>query len=980
MADVLQYRSVLLAIAALVPGAVIWWSARTLRANPGDPMLPERLQAHQRRAGILFVAIFAGLATMSPRSLYWTATLEYLGACAAAYPLRRALFEETWGFGAYLSFMSRSVVAMFGFWALLSATPALIGVAGSYAVVLAGTLAIVLVLWNAHHPDILRLCLRTQPLADGPLLTRCRDLAARCQLTPPRFERIPLGGGVFANAFALPSRRTSSVLFTETLLDRLDENEIVAICAHELAHLEHYTPDRLRRLNLITLAMILGSLLATAAARLAGVGGSATMALWLCAVAGALALFARGKQQQETVCDARAVALIGDPDPLIRALTKLYVTGKIPRRVELHQEQSDTHPSLSRRIRSIRRAGGRTPDGLTAPVEFVAADGTVRITFDRGVLQWTGADAITRVEYGRLCELRIDARRPGRPRLIARGTQGSRWEMALAPADLARLQAVLDAVDGSLAEAVPEPQRSLSLARPTLAVAAFLAVMAGQFSVALTLALSVVRVARPLLVGSAIAALTATMLLLQNGQERALLSAALTVVLAATAIGLAWVHRHEVPARTWPLTAMLGAFATLATASLTLTGIDVVRLHQAARTTPSAVVLSAAFAGALVSSRKRLPRAAGIAIAAAALGVGIIGTPMALDRLSDDPLLVESPAVAWRTTGATALDEFAVPPATSSIRLSPDGRSIAALQASETEDDAQVFHVGRHDEALTPLTADELVFVDDGHVLVSATDRTGTTLREVRLNSTRDVVWTHRVDGMVAPRLTIAAQRWRLAGWDGDNGLMQADGVIGTTRMELNRWPLDRSGQQWVETFAASGRDALIAETRYDYGVLGPLTRVRWNVMTTLARPYSEELHFAKLEERGRTSLGHSRLGADCLPGVLAADVLVCMAFDGSRTRFVGIDLTGHVAGLGYLHGSFTSDRRITPGWLTGWSDSTAAAIDLSSGQAFRVIDRGRAVSQIAVAGDRLAAMTFGDNGPAVRIYALHPPALDARR
>ena len=87
-----------------------------------------------------------------------------------------------------------------------------------------------------------RFCLRTRPIAEGEFLSRCRALADACGVPQPRFERIDLGGGVIANALALPSLRTSSVLFTDTLLERFDRQELLAICAHELAHFEHYNP------------------------------------------------------------------------------------------------------------------------------------------------------------------------------------------------------------------------------------------------------------------------------------------------------------------------------------------------------------------------------------------------------------------------------------------------------------------------------------------------------------------------------------------------------------------------------------------------------------------------------------------------------------------------------------------------------------------------------------------------------------------
>src|SRR6185436_16501686 len=84
---------------------------------------------------------------------------------------------------------------------------------------------------------------------------------AQCGIPVPRFEYVEMRGGVLANALALPSLRRSAVLFTDTLLSRLTADETVAICAHELAHLEHYDRRRLRRLAVLSYGLI-----ATAAA------------------------------------------------------------------------------------------------------------------------------------------------------------------------------------------------------------------------------------------------------------------------------------------------------------------------------------------------------------------------------------------------------------------------------------------------------------------------------------------------------------------------------------------------------------------------------------------------------------------------------------------------------------------------------------------------------------------------------------------
>jgi hypothetical protein len=50
----------LLALIALLPGAISWWSGRRLARLADDPALPELFAAHGRRnGGMLFIAIVA---------------------------------------------------------------------------------------------------------------------------------------------------------------------------------------------------------------------------------------------------------------------------------------------------------------------------------------------------------------------------------------------------------------------------------------------------------------------------------------------------------------------------------------------------------------------------------------------------------------------------------------------------------------------------------------------------------------------------------------------------------------------------------------------------------------------------------------------------------------------------------------------------------------------------------------------------------
>ena len=964
----------LLALIALLPGVISWWSGRKLLALADDPILPERMIANRRRTGLSFLIAFAGLASLSPWSLFWTAPLVFLSAHVAAYPVRRAIFGETWGLGAYLSFFARMLLGLFGFWALLIGLPGLTRFAGRADWVAGIGLAAVLLFWNARYAEVVRYCLRARPMEEGDLLSRFRELADRCGLPRPRFEMIQISGGVVANALALPSLRTSSVLFTDTLIARLDREEAEAICAHELAHLEYYNTQRMRQINRVTIAVIVAGSLWTPAVRLAGLQASwFPVLLWLSILMGALMMRAKGKQHQESVCDARAVALTGGAEPLIGALTKLYTIARIPRRVELRYEQSGSHPSLARRIKDIRKAAGSAPADLASTAVFVGANGRTTVTFDPGRLHLTGADAVTHsIDYANLCELRIDVSRS--PRLVARGTQAGAWEVELNAGDAARVQVVLDLIDSRLGEPVKAPAVPQKHSRHIVGVLALMSFMFWQVAVALLALFACIRLVTPLLVAAGLAALTNAGLALRDGPEDfALMMAVPGAIIGIVLLVLAWMHRREPHGRIGGFVAAIATLALLATASVSLTGLDVVRLHQAVRVTPSAIVLLTALAGALACSQVRLTQLSGLAVAIMSITVSVVGSPAFLDRFGRDPFLVDGPAIEWLAVDDAVIEEFAVPIATSRIRLSPDGRRIAALAQSHVPQNTSTFHVGRAGEDLVPLAGDDLIFLDSEHVLVTDVDLAGTSLRKVSLNNGREAVWTQRVEGMLGATLTVdrRSQRWRLSGWDQHRGLFRAEGVIGSSPVDERRWPMDQSSDPAISGFTTVGSRALVVETRYDGGLFQKFMPPRWSGLLLLLQPYTQESHYWTLDAGGRTELGVSRLGTDCWAGLVATDALVCGVFDGTRTRFISLDAAGSIAAIGWLPGRFTSDRNTVPDWITGWSESTAAAIRLSTRQALRLPQAAHAIGHLAIAGDRLAAVTYSEHGPRVRTYAV---------
>ena len=970
----ISQQPALLALIAVLPGLFAWWAGRGLTRLADDPVLPERLAAYQRRNGVVLVLAAGTIAVLARGSFPWTLPLLLAATYVGGFSLRKTVFGETWSLAGYLSFFGRLTVGLFGFWILLAAAPALVARAGSYDWVAGAILGGLLLIWNLRYADVVRLCLRARPLDEGPFLVRCRMLADACSLPQPRFERIDLHGGVVANALALPSFGRSAVLFTDTLLDRLSADEAAAICAHELGHLEHYNPRRLRRLNAVSIVLIVLAAIWSPVLRTVGISLSGwTTIAWLALMTTALVVRARGKQLQETACDAKAVALVG-AGPLISALSHLYRIARIPRRVDLNQERSGTHPSLARRIRDIRRAAGTVPLTLDAETSFTSADGGTTATFGHATLRWNGPDAITQiVEYGHLTEMRLEARRAAAPRLVIRGRQARSWAMVLAPADAARAQAVLDVVDSRLGEAAAAPALPLRVSRLVAATAALFALVVGHVAVAAVAVLACIRLSTPLLLAAGAGAITGAATALRGAPTRFALMVALVLTLVGCVfLALAWSHRKEPHGRLTPSLAVLAVLSALGLASIAFTGLHPVRLHQGALATPAALVWLIALTGALACSPSRRAQLAAAAVVVVAAVTSTLGSPYFLDRAAADPFLIQAPPLRWVSLSDRFVDEFPVPAATSQLRISPDGRTVAALDRSEEGDVPSIFHVGRAGSPLVPLPADDVLFADDEHLLLTTSDTRGTTVQTVRLDRPREVVWRQRVDDLFAPELSVnrAQRSWQLTGWTAEEVMVRAEGPIGGPRMDLTRWPAATAGDAVVNAFTAAGPEALLVETHYGHGSITRLP-LRLQLVLLSARTYRQETRYWRVQQNSRQQLGLSRLAADCHAGVLPADALACSAFDGTRTRFFGLRANGEVHGIGWIDGRFVADGNAMPGWLTGWAESTPVAIRLASSEIFRLRGRHGPVAHLSASGDRIAAMIFDDRGPIVRLFAV---------
>jgi STE24 endopeptidase len=212
------------------------------------------------------------------------------------------------------------------------------------------------------------------PLADGALRERVERLLERCGFKA--------GGGVFVmdgsrrsahgNAYFTGIGRNKRIVFFDTLLSRIDGDEIEAVLAHELGHFRlHHVRQRLvvSSLSLLAGLALLGWLAAQPGfySALGVPAGSAAMALVLFFVTVPVFTFfatpleAWWSRRHEREADDFAVAH-SDAQRLAAALVKLYRDNASTLTPDpVHSAFYDSHPPALERISRLQRmavAGG----------------------------------------------------------------------------------------------------------------------------------------------------------------------------------------------------------------------------------------------------------------------------------------------------------------------------------------------------------------------------------------------------------------------------------------------------------------------------------------------------------------------------------------------------------------------------------------------------------------------------------------------
>ena len=180
-------------------------------------------------------------------------------------------------------------------------------------------------------------------------------------------------------------------------------------------------------------------------------------------------------------------------------------------------------------------------------------------------------------------------------------------------------------------------------------------------------------------------------------------------------------------------------------------------------------------------------------------------------------------------------------------------------------------------------------FVDDDTVLVGEDDHDGTTLRQIRLNSTHDVLWRQRIPRLRGAALGLSRDgRWHLEGWQDEETIVRAEGIVGAAGVRRAALASCRARDAWINAITTAGSQPLVVETRYDGGLLRHLPAQVW-MLGLFLHGGTERSRYWLAGDKAATPLGESRFGAHCLAGT-ADGALLCSVYDGARTRLIRLD------------------------------------------------------------------------------------------
>lgn len=308
--------------------------------------------------GIVFATTVAFAPHMNPLV---TVVPAFFGGLLAGYFLNREIFPDV-TFMQWLQF----IVAI---WLLLSPVVVLVVAVfvmpGNFGIVtwIIAVCAVVLLLWLQFGLNIRVLrCLRVFRPAPERLAALVHNVSEKMSVPTPATWVVDTP---ISNAAALPGPR--QLVFTEKLLATHTDDEIKAICAHELGHLTEPESVRLTRLLLPLLLLpfvflkpidfVIGPAVNESTPGSAVNGFLCSILIVFVPVVLCFIIAKRLGRRMEKRADEVAVKHQEDPTVYARALERLYQTNQMPA-VMPRRVRPSVHPDLYDRM----LAAGITPD------------------------------------------------------------------------------------------------------------------------------------------------------------------------------------------------------------------------------------------------------------------------------------------------------------------------------------------------------------------------------------------------------------------------------------------------------------------------------------------------------------------------------------------------------------------------------------------------------------------------------------------
>ena len=253
-----------------------------------------------------------------------------------------------------------------------------------------GALTAVLLAWSLWFAAIFRRAIGAQPLERSDLRAAFDAILARSRAKAPGLYRAGPRGGRWVSALALPAVHGPAVVMSDTLLELFDRDELAAVFAHEVAHLEHLHHRRCVYMLVAQWLIVLMGAVAVPVAIHTSTSAARVRypILWFFFIWFALFMRLARHQAHEAESDRRAVELCGDGPALARALTKLHALARLPRRWPLEMERTASHPSLARRIQAIEAAAGIPSPPLASPVVAPGRVPGCFVVLERTAFEW----------------------------------------------------------------------------------------------------------------------------------------------------------------------------------------------------------------------------------------------------------------------------------------------------------------------------------------------------------------------------------------------------------------------------------------------------------------------------------------------------------------------------------------------------------------------------------------------------------------